>query len=67
MSDVQSQLGRYQPKAATSDEGLSQLKRRAWRDRGVLVISPAQLTDAIDQAFVKGLGNRLYGRRRNDG
>ncbi len=64
MSDIQSHLARYQPKDSTSEAEMLELKLQAWRWRGVLVVGPEQLTNAIDQAFVEGLGKRLYGRRR---
>jgi hypothetical protein len=51
-------LGRLQPQATDLDA----VKERGWRDQHVLVIhaSDARL-DFVEQAFVRRIGERLYG------
>ena len=63
MSDLHSQLGRYVAKPDTTDAEILAMSARAWRDRGVLVILPDQLTNNIDQSMRDTLGKRLYGKR----
>ena len=63
MSDIQSHLARYQPTPAIGKAELLLLKAKSWSDFGILVVSPDQFTNPIDQQMVVSLGERLYGRR----
>ena len=62
MTQPQSFLARHQPKAALSDGELLAMKARAWVDHGLLVVSPGDFTNLIDQEMVRSLGARIYGR-----
>ena len=63
MSEIQSHLARYQPTPAIGKAELLLLKAKSWSDFGILVVSPDQFTNPIDQQMVVSLGERLYGRR----
>ncbi len=66
VANVQSHLARYVPQASTTDAEILRMKARAWRDREILVVSPGQLSNPIDQQMVRSLGERLYGERAHD-
>lgn len=58
-------LGRYFPNTReTADE----TKRRVWRDHGMLVVNPDDLTEPWDvKLTLKQIGEKLYGPRRRQG
>lgn len=59
----QSPLGKIIPKAPASSEELEDLRKKAWKREGVLVVRPEQLTDIWTQQLLINLGNELYGKR----
>ncbi len=64
MSDIQSQLAKYCGRQATSDAQLRSMAAAAWHEHGILLISPSQLQNNIDQSMRDTLGKRLYGERK---
>ena len=51
-------LGRLQPRVADLDE----IKRTGWREQHILVVSETDSRlDFVEQAFVKRIGERLFG------
>ena len=65
MSDVQSQVARYQPKAALTDAQLLALAARAWHDFGIALIRADDLDNAFDRLAVSNAAEKLYGKRSN--
>ena len=48
------------------DMDVEEIKRRAWIDDGILVVSPDDPVLGMDEAeFIRQVGNRKYGRRVN--
>ncbi len=62
---VQSQLAHTVPRAAITSGELLAMKAKAWCNLGILLVSPDQLSNPIDQQMVKSLGERLYGKGAN--
>jgi len=63
-SPVLSSLGRYLPRAAASLAEMEALRRRAWRQDGVLSLRDGD--DRLtwpERELVRQLGDRLYGAR----
>ncbi len=56
-------LGRVQSESPDLDD----IKRNGWQDQHILVVAEndARL-DFVEREFVRRLGQRLYGGRRND-
>ena len=46
-----------------SDDELRQLERRAWLEKGVLVIDVSTVHNTEEQDVLKRIGNRTYGVR----
>jgi hypothetical protein len=56
-------LGRLQPQVTDLDV----VKERGWRDQHVLVIHASdERLDFVEQAFVRRIGERLYGSTFNN-
>ena len=64
MSDIQSHLARYQPKAATSDGELKAMGARAWDIDGVLVVRLSTVRDPIVRGWIKAIAAHEFGRAR---
>lgn len=61
---LKSYLGRHQPRAAASAAELDALRRRAWKQDGVLSLRDGD--DRLtwpERELVRQLGERLYGAR----
>ena len=46
-----------------SDDELRQMERRAWLERGMLVIDVSTVHNTEEQDVLKRIGNRMYGVR----
>ena len=66
MADLKSQLGRYQPRTATTGDELLAMRRAAWHRQGVVVLRPEDIAnDWVRQALIAE-AIRLYGQRREN-
>jgi hypothetical protein len=67
-SPMMTSLSRYLPRAAASATEMENLRRRAWRQDGVLSLRDGD--DRLswpERELVRQLGERLYGSRRDHG
>ncbi|MGQ5524893.1 hypothetical protein ACUHMQ_16750 [Chitinimonas sp. PSY-7] len=60
---VRSSLAKYQPRQTQDEASLKQLRTRAWREQGVLVIRPEDLADGWERITLQSIGSRIYGRQ----
>jgi hypothetical protein len=58
---VQCALGRLVPKAATSEAELFAMRRRAWREQGVAILSVRGIEDPWLRQAIINEAKRLYG------
>ncbi|HEY4133683.1 MAG TPA: hypothetical protein VGO34_00580 [Alphaproteobacteria bacterium] len=66
-SPMMTSLSRYLPRAAASAAEMESLRRRAWRQDGVLSLRDGD--DRLswpERELVRQLGERLYGSRRDE-
>jgi hypothetical protein len=62
MAELKSQLGRYQPRRAATSDDLLAMRRAAWRQQGVVILRPEDVSDHwLRQALVNE-AERLYGQ-----
>ena len=62
---------RHHPRTATSREApvppdakeLEAMARRAWRERGIVILWPDKIKDAWDRQQILNIANDLYGKR----
>lgn len=54
-------LGRLVPVAATSEADLDAMRRRAWREQGVVTLSIASIDDPWLRQAIINEAKRLYG------
>ncbi len=59
---VQSQLGRFVPKAATSDIKVKAMGARAWMDSETLVVRLSQVSDPIIRGMIVAVADHEFGR-----
>ncbi len=65
---MRSPLGRVAGPGPADAEEIDALRRRAWQERGFLVIDAADgRLDRAQRAFVECIGERLFGRRVSRG
>ena len=62
---VRSSLAKHQPRQAQDEASLKQLRLRAWKELGVLVIKPEELNDDLERITLQSIGSRIYGKRGN--
>lgn len=60
---LRSPLGRVAAKAPANLAEMWSLRRRAWRESGVLVLRPEELTDDFARAALINAATRLFGER----
>jgi hypothetical protein len=60
---LRSPLGRVAAKAPASLAEMWSMRRRAWRESGVLVLRPEELTDDFARAALINAATRLFGER----
>ncbi len=63
MSNVQSHLARYVPKAAITDSELNSMAARAWHDHGIVLLRPEDLPNPFDRQSVINVAVKRYGKR----
>ena len=56
-------LARLIPMSPATEDELRSMHAAAWHKQGVLVVSPAMVTDSWEKAFLESIASRLYGRR----
>jgi hypothetical protein len=56
-------LARLIPISPATEDELRSMRAAAWHKQGVLVVSPAMVTDSWEKAFLESIASRLYGRR----
>lgn len=56
-------LARLIPMSPATEDELRSMRAAAWHKQGVLVVSPAMVTDSWEKAFLESIASRLYGRR----
>lgn len=60
-SVLQCALGRLVPMPATSEAELFALRRRAWREQGIVILSVRSIDDPWLRQAIINEANRLYG------
>jgi hypothetical protein len=60
-SSLQCALGRLVPSAATSEAELFAMRRRAWREQGVVILPVRSIDDPWLRQAVTNEAKRLYG------
>ena len=61
---MKSPLGRVAGPAPANTDELDALRRRAWQERGFLVIDAADgRLDPAQRAFITSIGERIFGGR----
>ena len=63
LQSIRSSLAKHQPVHPKDDASLKQLRSRAWREQGVLVIKPEELTDSWERITLQSIASRIYGRQ----
>lgn len=56
-------LARLIPISPATEDELRAMRAAAWHKQGVLVVSPATVTDSWEKAFLESIASRLYGQR----
>ena len=67
MRELQSQLGRLQPRSTATADELLNMRRAAWHRQGVVVLRPEDIADDWVRQALLNEATRLYGRRREGG
>ncbi|MCZ6745542.1 MAG: hypothetical protein O7D31_12825 [Alphaproteobacteria bacterium] len=63
MTEPQSQLARHVPAPATTPAQLLAMAARAWRDHGIALFRPEDLSNDFDRQAVVNAAVRMYGER----
>ena len=63
MTEPHSQLARHVPRPATTPGQLLAMGARAWRDYGIAVFRPEDLSNEFDRQAVVNAAVRRYGKR----
>lgn len=65
---MKSPLGRIIGPAPADMEALDAMRRRAWQERGCLVVDLRDgRLDVAQRAFIENIGERMFGRRDSRG
>ena len=60
---IDSYLSKHIPRSPATAEEMAEMCRKAWVERGVLVVRPDQIGDDWQRVTIESIGNELYGRR----
>ena len=55
--------GSREPAAPADAKELEAMARRAWRERGIVILWPDRIKDAWDRQHVLNIANTFYGKR----
>lgn len=51
------------PRAPTSEEQMDALRRRAWKEQGVVILHPGEIADWDERQLLINMANKAYGPR----
>jgi len=66
MSDIQSQLARFQGKTPATPQEVRQMAAAAWHDHHILLVRPDDkdfVMSQMDRFYIETIGNKLFGER----
>ena len=63
MSDIQSQLARYQPRGTLTDGQVLAMGARAWQDQQTLVVRLSLIHDPIIRQMAVTIADYVFGKR----
>ena len=66
MTRIRTSLQAHLPRTATGEDELHAMRRKAWREQGVVVLPIQDITDEWLRQAIANEANRRYGQRRDE-
>ena len=66
MTRIRTSLQAHLPRTPTGEDELQAMRRKAWREQGVVVLPIQDITDEWLRQAIANEANRRYGRRKDE-